>query len=79
MVGLEVGRFLVLFKGGGCRVSPRFYLFVSNNNQENNGVGWVRDFLVWLQGWEDSLDLAEAVKNLVGYVEVCGIGHCRLI
>ena len=23
------GRFLVLFKGGECRMSPRFYLFVS--------------------------------------------------
>ena len=27
------GRFLVLFKGGEDRVSPRFYLFVSNVNQ----------------------------------------------
>ena len=27
------GRFLVLFKGGGCRVSPRFHLFVSDVNQ----------------------------------------------
>ena len=27
VVRWEVGRFLVLFKGGGCRVSPRFYLF----------------------------------------------------
>ena len=32
-------RFLVLFEGGGCRVSPRFHLFVSDVNQENKEVG----------------------------------------
>ena len=30
MVRWEDGRFLVLFKGGEHRVSPRFYLFVSD-------------------------------------------------
>lgn len=40
----EVGRFLVLIKDGGRRVSPSFYLFVSVN-QGNKGVGWVQDFL----------------------------------
>ena len=29
----EGGRFLVLFMGGEHRVSPRFYLFVSDLNQ----------------------------------------------
>ena len=35
----EGGRFLVLFKGGEYRVSPRFYLFVSDVNQRNKGDG----------------------------------------
>ena len=48
----EGGRFLVLFKGGEHRVSPRFYLFVSDINQGNKGAvrcqsreqrGWVED------------------------------------
>ena len=33
------GRFLVLFKGGEHRTSPRFYLFVSDVNQGNEGDG----------------------------------------
>ena len=33
----EGGRFLVLFKGGENRVSPRFCLFVSDVNQGNEG------------------------------------------
>ena len=32
------GRLLVLFKCGERRVSPRFYLFVSDVNQRNQGV-----------------------------------------
>ena len=39
---------------GGHKMSPRFHLFVSDVNQENQGVGWVQDFLAWLQGWKDS-------------------------
>ena len=40
------GRFLVLFKGGRRRVTPRFHLFISNVNQRNGGAGWVQgDFL----------------------------------
>ena len=45
MVKCKGGRFLVLFKGGDCRVSPRFHLFVSDVNQGNGGAGWVQDFL----------------------------------
>ena len=30
VVRWEGGRFLILFKGGGCRVSPIFNLFVFN-------------------------------------------------
>ena len=39
------GRLLVVFKGGGCRVTPRFHLLVSDVNQRNNGAGWVQDDL----------------------------------
>ena len=35
----EGERFLVLFQGGEQRVSPRFYLFVSDVNQGNEGDG----------------------------------------
>ena len=38
------GRYLVLFKGGGHKMSPRFYLFVSDVNQGNEGLGWVHNF-----------------------------------
>ena len=38
LVRWEGGRFLVLFEGGEHRVSPRFYLFVSNVNQGNKGA-----------------------------------------
>ena len=40
----EGGRFLVLFNSGGCRVSPRFHLFVSVS-QGKEWVGWIQDFL----------------------------------
>ena len=33
MVRSEGGGSLVLFKGGGCKVSPGFHLFVSHVNQ----------------------------------------------
>ena len=49
-----VTRVLVLFKGGGCRVSPRLHGIVSDVNQGNNGVGWVQDFPAWIQEWKDS-------------------------
>ena len=35
----EAGRFLVLFKGGEHRVSSRFYLFISDVNQGDEGDG----------------------------------------
>ena len=38
VVRWEGGRFLVLFNGGEHRVSPRFYLFVSDVNQGNEGA-----------------------------------------
>ena len=45
MVRWKSGRFLVLFKGGRCRVSPRFHLFVFDVNQGNKKAGWVYDLL----------------------------------
>ena len=48
------GRYSILFKGGGHKMSPRFHLFVSDVNQGNRGVGRVQDFLAWPQGWKDS-------------------------
>ena len=37
-------RFLVLFKGRGRRVSPRFHLFVSVS-QGKEWADWIQDFL----------------------------------
>ena len=49
------GSFLVLFKSGGCRVSPRFHLLVYDVDQQwNKRGGWVQDYLAWSQGWTDS-------------------------
>ena len=46
MVKWQGGRFLVLFKSGGNRVSPRCHLFVSDvDQQRNKGAGWVQDYL----------------------------------
>ena len=53
MVRQKGGRYLVLFKGGGHKMSPRFHLFVSDVNQWNEEVRWVQDFLAWPQGWKD--------------------------
>ena len=36
MVKWQGGRFLLLFKSGGHRVSPRFHLFVSDIDQRRN-------------------------------------------
>ena len=38
VVRWEGGRFLVLFRGGKYRVSPRFCFFVSDVNQGNKGA-----------------------------------------
>ena len=43
--GAKSGRYLVLFKDGGHKMSSRFHLFVSDVNQGIEGVGWVQDFL----------------------------------
>ena len=36
--GGKGGRYLVLFKGMGLKMSPRFHLFVSDFNQGNKGA-----------------------------------------
>ena len=54
MVRREVGRYLVLFKGGAHKMSPRLHLFVSDVIQGNKEVVWVQDFLGWSQGWKSS-------------------------
>ena len=38
VVRWQGGRFPVLFKGGGRRLRPRFHLFVSDANQQNEVV-----------------------------------------
>ena len=43
VVRLGGGEFLVLFKGGECKVIPRFHLFVSDVNQGKEKVGWIQD------------------------------------
>ena len=43
VVKWQGGRFLILFEGWGCRVSPRFRLL--SVNQQNEGAGWVNIFL----------------------------------
>ena len=48
------GRFAVLFKGGRRRVRPRFHLFVSDANQQNERAWCVQDILARLQEWKDS-------------------------
>ena len=54
MVRQKGWRYLVLFKDGKHKMSPRFHFFVSNVNQGNKGVGWIQGFLAWLQRWKDS-------------------------
>ena len=44
-----VTRVMVLFKGGGCRVSSRLHGIASDVNQGNNRVRWVQDFSAWIQ------------------------------
>ena len=54
MVRQKGGRYLVLFKDRRHKMIPWCHLFVSDVNQGNKGVGWVQDFLAWLQVCKDS-------------------------
>ena len=49
MVRWEGERYLVLFKGWGHRMSPRFHLFVSDVNQTKGRDG----FKIFLHGHRD--------------------------
>ena len=53
MVKQKGGKDLVLLKGEGHKMSPRFHLFVYDVNQGNKRVA-CQDFLAWLHGWKDS-------------------------
>ena len=68
----EGGDFQVLFKGEGCRVSPRFYLFVFDINQGNKEAGCIK-FCMALGMERLSLQLLQAVRNIVYPFKVgCG-------
>ena len=54
VVRVEGVGFLVWLKGGGCRVTSRFHLMVSDVNQGKERAGRNQDFLVWPQEWKDS-------------------------
>ena len=41
VVSWEDGRCQILFKGGGCGLSPIFILFVFDVNQGNKEVEWM--------------------------------------
>ena len=74
------GKFLVLFKGRGRRVSPRFHLFVSDVNQRNEGAVWIHeDFLVWSHGWKDSPYILCKLLKIWWAKVVSGIRNRRLI
>ena len=46
MVRWEGWGFLVLLKGEGCRVTPRFHLMVSDVNQGREKTGYIQDFFL---------------------------------
>ena len=54
----EGGRFLVLFKGGKHRVSPRFYIFVSDVNQDFSFL-----FLMLIKGIMGQSDVTQGNKG----------------
>ena len=56
---------MVLFKGGGRRVSPRSHLFVSDVSQVRGGMGSRFSYVATAME-RLSLDLVQAVKNIVG-------------
>ena len=49
VVRWQGGRFLISFEGGKRKVSPRFHVFVSGVNQQNEEAGCLQDILAWLQ------------------------------
>ena len=64
VVRWQGGTFLVLFKTGEHRVSPRFYLFVSDVKGMKGMGGRFSCVPAGMERY--SLDLPRAVKNIVG-------------
>ena len=64
VVRSECEGFLVLFKGGECRVTPIFHIFVSDVNHRKGKAGWIQDFLVWPQEWKDSPLIFREILNI---------------
>ena len=61
------GRFLVLFKGGGLKVRPKFYRFVSGVNQKKRRSRICsRNFCVAAGLEKFFLDLTQTVTNMAG-------------
>ena len=64
------GSWIPKFKGGGCRVAPRFHLFVSDVDQQNKGAGWVQDYLAWPERWKDSPQILCKLLKIKGFETV---------
>ena len=73
MVRWEGGRFLVLFKGEGCRVSPRFHLFVLMLIKGTNSLDGFKTFCMTPGMERLSLHLPQAFTNKV-YALKAGCG-----
>ena len=61
VVRWEGGRFLILFKGGKHRVSPRFYLFVSDVNQGKDNLK--KNFMAPYYGWGSTASRLEPLRG----------------
>ena len=66
--------FLFFFKDGGCRMSPRFHLFVSDVNQGTKEVGWAQDFLVLPQEWIESPWIFCKLLNIESAISQWSVG-----
>ena len=66
---MQGGRLMVLFKGGVRKMNPRFHLLVSDVFQWRSKMG-TRFSGVAAVTERLSLDLTEAVKNIVGFGSV---------
>ena len=76
VVKSEGGRFLVLFKRAGCKLSPRFHLFVSDVNQGSEEAARFSCVTPEMEGL--SIDLPRAVKVIECAFEVGCAGMWNL-
>ena len=79
MVRPEGRGFLVLFKDGECRVTPRFHFFVSEVNQGKEKAGWIEDSFLWTQEWKGPPFIFCEILNIMWGVVMCRICSCRLV